>query len=614
MRGLILVTGLCVLAAAPAGAQSHIPETALLAEGEGRWPDALRIYRAELDRDPHAVDLWVRVADIEARLGRPAEAIAALEAASAAAPGQAALHARLSQAYAASGHATAALRAIEAALGLEPASTSHLLAHARLATWAGEYRDAAASYRSLLVMYPADGSVLLGLARVYLWSGQANAAAATYRAYLSSSSPEADAWLELARAESWRGNTAGALGALRHYHERHGETTVWRRELAASLARGGRPRAALRHLDVLTADCALAGLKACATTGSADDYDLQLARTVAFASVRRHGAAAASLRDVDTLRPGHADTRAAESLLRSILGSSVGPATTVYNDSDGLQTVRVAPRFDLGFRSDTRLQGGYEHLELRARTGSGLDQLSGIGTATVMHVYAGLSQRLGPLTIGGTVGHARPETADLTTYSARLRVAPADTFAAGIERTSGAFAISPRTVGLGLTRLGHRGQIDWSPSLRSHLALEGAYEELSDGNARWEAFVSPRVAIARTQHINLDVGLLLHQFGATHDFDHGYYDPRRYEYYSFVVTPYWKASENIGFGFSAGLGGQRDDRARAFRPGGNASVEASFGIYSTWLLKVHGAATSNRRLDSGAFNGYSGGVVLLRRF
>ena len=46
----------------------------------------------------------------------------------------------------------------------------------------------------------------------------------------------------------------------------------------------------------------------------------------------------------------------------------------------------------------------------------------------------------------------------------------------------------------------------------------------------------------------------------------------------------------------------------------NTSVEATFGIYREWVLKVQGGATNNRRVDSGAFRGTSGGVVLLRRF
>ena len=81
-----------------------------------------------------------------------------------------------------------------------------------------------------------------------------------------------------------------------------------------------------------------------------------------------------------------------------------------------------------------------------------------------------------------------------------------------------------------------------------------------------------------------------------------------------VVSPYWKASENIGIGMAAAVGAQRDDSSRSFRPGSNASLEATFGIYRQWLLKAYGSATNNHRLDSGAFKGVSGGVTLLRRF
>jgi hypothetical protein len=339
-----------------------------------------------------------------------------------------------------------------------------------------------------------------------------------------------------------------------------------------------------------------------------------LSQTIALAGLRRQGDALTSLATVESAQPGHASTRAAEAVVRSLLASSVGPSTTFYSDSDGLRSFRVAPRFDVGFDSDTRVQGGYEYLDLVARSGSGLDQISGSTTATVDHGWAGVTQRVGRLTIGGTAGQARSESHRLTTYSALARFTASDTFAASVESRYGFFAISPRTAGLGLTARNHRAQIDWIPTLRYHIALEGSYEDLSDGNTRWEAFVAPRVAVARTQRLNLDLGVLAHQFGASRNLDNGYYDPRRYEFYSVVVSPYWKLSDNVGVGASAGLGSQRDDASSTFRFGGNASVEATFGIYERWLLKVHGSTTTNRRLESGAFRGNSSGIVQLRRF
>lgn len=601
MKRLMWMIVVCAMLSNPAGAQIQIPDAGLAAEGAGRWADALDIYRAELQRNPALSALWLRVADIEARLGRPQESIAALERASAGAQGDAPIFYRLSQAYAAAGRATAALRAVEAALVIQPESEDYLRAHATLATWAGDYGAAEATYRKLRQRHPADSALTLALARVSVWAGNTDAATTLYREYLVGSAAAADVWLELARAEAWRGNFAGALEVLRQYGVRFGTTDAYSRELAATLARGGRPRQALRHLDHLLAN-------------SPGDYELTLSRAIALAALRRQGDASGSLTAADALQPGRAETLAAASLFRSLLASSVGPSTTVYNDSDGLTTFSVTPRFDVGFNTDTRLQGGYEHIGLEARAGSGLEQIGGPVTATVAHGWAGMTQRLGRLTLGGTLGQARAESHDLVTYSGLARLAVADGFTFSLERRSSFAAISPRAAGLGLTRLTHRGQIEWTPAIRYVVALDGSYEQLSDGNARWEVFVAPRVAVARTQRVNFDLGLLAHQFGANQNLDHGYYDPRKYEYYSVVVSPYWKASENVGVAVSAGFGGQRDDSAHTFRLGTNASVEATFGIYDRWLLKVHGSTTTNRRLESGAFRGYSSGVVLLRRF
>jgi hypothetical protein len=65
---------------------------------------------------------------------------------------------------------------------------------------------------------------------------------------------------------------------------------------------------------------------------------------------------------------------------------------------------------------------------------------------------------------------------------------------------------------------------------------------------------------------------------------------------------------------STALGPQRDSYSPSFRFGGTVSGEATFGIYEPWVLKINASASMNRRLESGAFRGLSGGVVLVRRF
>ena len=599
MRLPIIALIVIAILATDVAAQPSLPATGLAAEGEGRWADALRAYREHVEREPAAADAWLRIADIEARLAHPDQAIAALQQA-ASARRDAATLARLSRAYAAQGYAEAALHAIEGALVLQPDAEEHLRAAATLATWAGDYVAASDAYLRLRKSHPQEAALTLAFARVNTWAGQSDTAAAAYREYLQTAGADRDAWLELARVESWRGNTAAALAVLETCQLRFGISDAVVRERAAILARGGRPREALQMLRPLLA-------------AAPTDPALNVAQTIALASVRRHGEAVSTL---NTMRSqgAEAEARTTDGVVRSLLGTSVGPALTFYDDSDGLHAARFAPKGDIGLRSDTRIHAGYDYIDLSARVGSGLETVSGASTATVDQVWAGASQRIGSLTLGGTVGESRTDVERLTSYSAVVRFAPSDSLTVALERTFGFATISPRTVSLGLTELGHRGQVDWMLSDRFRVAVDGGYASLSDGNARWTLFFSPRAAVARTQRLNLDLGFLVHQFGAEQNLDHGYYDPRRYQHYAAVVAPYWKASENIGVAISAGIGPQRDDASQGFTLGMNTSVDATFGIYREWMLRVHGSATNNRRLESGAFRGTSGGVVLLRRF
>jgi hypothetical protein len=228
--------------------------------------------------------------------------------------------------------------------------------------------------------------------------------------------------------------------------------------------------------------------------------------------------------------------------------------------------------------------------------------------------WAGLAQKVGPLTFDVQAGYAKSIAGDLVTYRAGAAGRLGDRFRFALHRSSGPVVISPRTVGLGLTEIGHRVEFDWAPTLQTTIAFDGSYDELSDGNRRVEWTVSPRRSVARTAAFNLDLGASAYQLETAYDFTHGYYDPRRYEHYAFTAYPYFKVSENIGVSLTTALGVQRDWPSPSFRFGGTASGEATFGIYEPWVLKINGSASMNRRLESGAFRGFSGGVVLVRRF
>jgi len=531
----------------------------------------------------------------------PAAQAATLERAVQEAPQDAQLYVRLSQAYAVLNRPAAALEAIEHAVALSPDSIEWLRARATLATWAGDYKRAQDSYRRLLKLEPDDRDTALNLARVNAWGGRTDAAVDAYTRYLAANPDGSAAWIELARTEMWRGNYAAALADLEQYQRRFGKDEQYVRETAAVLARAGRPREALDVLDAM--------LRA-----HPDDYELNLTRTIALASDRHPREASESLDTLRRLQPGSSDTRSVERMVRSVLSSSAGPGVSVYGDSSTLAIQRLEPNVTVALANGTNISGGFEHERLRASRGSGLERIDGIESGEHDQIWIGTAHQLGDFNLHGRLGQARTSVDAFTTYALGADLAPIDGLQLSVERTSGFFVVSPRTVGLGLRHVSDTARLQWAPDLRWVFAGDVRYQTLTDGNRRWEFNFSPRYGVARTERLNLDLGVVVSQLRTRTNFDNGYYDPSRYQYYGFTAYPYWKVRESIGLAMSLGVGAQRDDFSPAFRLGGNATAEATVGIYSPWALKVSGGGIFNQRLGSGAFGGYSASMSLVRRF
>jgi tetratricopeptide (TPR) repeat protein len=598
---LRLITLAVLLGFGPSGAFAQSIDAGLAAEGEGRWNDAIQVYRAMLEQQPARSDLWVRIADIEAVRGNVAGSVAALQHATQAAPADAAIYFRLSQGYSTAGQPAAALNAVEGALALQPHASDFLRARATLSTWLGDYRRAQDSYRQLGTIERLDGETTLAYARVSGWAGSTNEAVDQYKNYLVAHPDVPEAWIELARNESWRGNSGGALHALDEYHARFGETPIYAETFAAVMTGAGRPS---RAADVVT--------PLLATTP--DSLQLNLTRTLALAMQGRRREAQSSLDTVRQLAPDSREAQNAERIVRSLIGSTAAPTFTVYSDSDQLEQRRFAPYVNINLISGTQLSAGYERTQLEARTGSGLEQVDGKNLADYVHSWVGVAQNVGRFTFGGDAGYAQPGDRELGTYRLAVVARASDSLLVSVERSSGAVVISPRTVGLGLTQIGHHAQVQWAPTLQSAVAFDALVQDFSDGNQRIEWTLSPRYSVARTAGFNLDLGLSAYRLQTRFDFDHGYYDPQRYEHYALTAFPYFKFRENFGLSLSSAIGTQRDSSTNAFRFGGTVGGELTLGIYQPWVLKVNGSASMNRRLDSGAFRGFSTGAALVRRF
>lgn len=519
----------------------------------------------------------------------------------AASPGDASLYARLSQAYAVAGSGEAALHAMEAALALEPGRADYLRASATLATWTGDYRKARDTYRQLTTLYPEDLDLALASARVNSWAGDTDHAVKEFKRYLKVNPANLPVWLELAKTESWRGNYGAAIEALNAYKLRAGATREYLAQLAAVLAASGRPAQAEELLAQLLVQ-------------SPGDYDLNLSRTLALGTQQRAKAAFESLDTVRQLSPDATQTKTVERVLQTLLGSSVETPFTSYSDSDALLIQRFSPHGVVALNSGTQFSAGYDRSELDARAGSGLDTIDGRTDATVEQTWVGAAQRFGTIAINGKVGYATANDEGSTTYGVGIDARVADSFRFALSRASAPLVISPRTVNLGLSATSHRAQIDWTPTLRARVVADASIQDLSDGNQRWEVTFSPRLTVARRARLNLDLGATAYRLETAQDLDHGYYDPRAYEYYAATMDPYVKIGENVGLAIAASLGVQRDNTTPSFHLGGNVTGEATFGIYRPWVLKLNAAATMNGRLDSGAFRAFSMAAALVRRF
>jgi hypothetical protein len=389
--------------------------------------------------------------------------------------------------------------------------------------------------------------------------------------------------------------------ALDVYRDRAGETPDYVAQLAAVLATGGRPGKAEVLVTSLLAH-------------SPRDYELNLTHALALGRQQRARAAFESLDTVRQLSPDGPQTRTTERVLQTLLGSTAEAPFTSYADSDALRVNQIAPRAVVALNSGTRFSAGYDRSRLEARPGSGLDAFDGHTTASYEHIWAGAAQRLGGMTLNGQVGYATGNEHVSTTYGIGIDARLADSVRVALSRASKPFVVSPRTVDLALIAISNDARVDWTPTLRDQLAVEASFQDLSDGNRRWEVTASPAHAIARRARFNLDLGATAYLLETTLDLDHGYYDPRRYEYYAAAVYPYLKLRENVGLAMTITAGVQRDDITPSFHFGGNVSSEATFGIYRPWLLKVNGSATLNGRLDSGAFRAFGVAAALVRRF
>ena len=581
-----------------------VPDAGLRAEGEGRWADAVEIYKAALKRDPKQVELWERIADIRAtKLNSPARAAEALREAVSLTPDDARLHHKLAQAYSAADDPAQAFDAIQRALEIEPKNVVFLRMPGELAVWLGDHAVATDSYERLLALAPHDGDAELALARVMAWRGNTDEAARRYAAYLDTHPQARMATLEFARVMTERGDYARAMEILEDYRGRFGEDADYTRQEARILAWAQRPRAAIAIVEPLL-------------HANSRDYDLNYTHTLALNADQQPREALFSLGALRELGPDRQETRDIERFVRTPQRSFVTASYAYRTDSDH---VTIQPlRFEGAYRlnPETALLAGVGYASLSAPVGSGLEHKNGGSGAHYVREWVGVQHVYSPIwAVEGRLGAGQASGAGShNLYELMFVTRPTDELRLRFGGRQDIHDVSPRAVSLGIERRGTQMDAQWTPDLRYTIVGMASTDRFSDGNDRWEWVLAPRRAVVRNQSLNLDIGVSAQQYGFDHNPGHGYYAPHLYQRYAVTAFGYWKILDDIGISTTLSLGPYKDNTMGGFRNGGDLVVEGFFGIYRDWYLNVraglsHYGGGFSRAYESRAFH-----IALTRRF
>lgn len=616
--GLALALCLC---APPAAAE--IPDAGLAAEQAGDWPRAAARYREALARPANAQDaaLWTRLGEVEARAGNAAAAAEAYARAAALLPNDADAQREASRAYAVAQQPKPALEHLERAIVLRPDDDALKLDRVRLANWLGDYALAERTLAALLAKDPQRADVSADLGRVRAWQGRLAEADRLFARHLDDYPADRLAWVDRARIAIWRGDYARAIELLDQHDAKFPAPPdrAADAERARALAWAGRWRAA-RSLNA-----ELRGV-------DGESYEELFTETLIARQHHRPNEALPWLDRVRALRPEAKETRDLERGTWLPLRSRVGLDYGHFEDSEDIEIETLGARFAWRFTDMAWLRAETQRREFSAPEGPfspvvpGTTQVDerrwmiGLGLAPdpalAIALRAGRSRvdGIGRFVVFGTDGEYLPVRDTTSVWQARAHWQASDRWHFSADAGRERIAASPRSISLDLRQHWLAAGVEWRPDLRWRAQARVERGDYNDDNQALTLDASVWRAMYRSQDWQWDLGgVALWQ-----DFDHsapasGYYAPDGYRRLQVAGRAYWHWTDDHGMALDLAAGLQRDGDSDGWKSASDASVEAVFGIFSDWELRLR-AAYSDRRQASGNFDGRSLGASLEYRF
>jgi hypothetical protein len=406
--------------------------------------------------------------------------------------------------------------------------------------------------------------------------------------------------LDLARYLTWNGDYAGAKRVL-DANPQATQTPDGQVVLAALLAWAGR----------------IDGAQQANAPLLQDDHAAFLPNYTQAVALRRSAQPRTALPYVEAVkqaRPGSKDADDLERGTRVATQSFVEVDDQHGNDSDDLSRAMPTLRAELAHGDTLRYTlelGRWDHRSPLASPFASID-----GNTSVAETRGMFGVRYAPTlrtTLSAAVGHSSIDGDGLALWRVGVDQRASDSWRFDLLADHDRLAASPRSVSLGLDRTGLSGHVQWTPDFTWTGDLWVRRDHYSDSNASVEENATLRRAVVRQPHVMLDLGVAVQHLAYDDNPGDGYYAPDNYRRYALTANSYFGLTDDIGLSLQAGLGRQRDETFTAWRRANDIAAALVFGIYSPWQLRLN-AAYSQRVQTTGAYEGHSWGVTVLRRF
>lgn len=445
-----------------------------------------------------------------------------------------------------------------------------------------------------------DTQPLDAQARAMMGTGDASGAVHLMREYVAAHPDDQAATLDLARYLTWNGDYAGAKRVL-DANPAATQSTDGQVVLAALLAWAGRLDAALQaNAPLLQAD----------PDGLLPNYTQATA-------LRRSAQPRSALPYVEAVARAKPDSRDAIDLARAThitTDSFVLLDVQHGNDSDDLSRSMPSLRAELAQGLALRYTLDLGRWDHRAPTTSPFASTDGNGSIAESRGLVGVRYAPSLRTeLSAAVGHSSTDLDGVNLWRLGVDHRASDSWRLWLLAEHDRVAASPRSISLGIDRTTESGHAQWTPDFAWTGDLWLRHDAYSDGNDSVEENVALRRAVLRQPHAMLDLGVALQHLSYDDNPGNGYYAPSNYRRYALTASSYFGLTDDIGLSVQAGLGRQRDESFTSWHRANDLALAMVFGIYSPWQLTVS-AAYSERVLTTGAYEGRSWGMTLLRRF